>query len=142
MSAPEEDSQAAATEPMSTTIREAGASLSEFDCPFQPKDFKFPTGHFRTDKFTCAFKLSWFEKFPWIHYVKDGDSLVCFSCVTAVEKKLVSEDSARIDSPFDKGGGFTNWHKATQKFTEHEKSQLHIDSIQRAEHQSLPCYQT
>lgn len=36
-----------------------------------------------------------------------SDCVVWFLCVTAVEKKLVSEDSGRLDSPFVKGGRFT-----------------------------------
>ncbi|KAL0154385.1 hypothetical protein M9458_050351 [Cirrhinus mrigala] len=42
-----------------------------------------------------------------------------FSCVKAVEKRLINEDSVRFDSSFVKGG-FTNWRKATEKFNEHE----------------------
>ncbi len=55
----------------------------------------------------------------------------------------MSEDSAGFDSLFVKGGGFTNSCKATQKFMEHEKSQLLIQlkgTLFWVVHRSLPCY--
>lgn len=52
------------------------------------------------------------------------------SYVKAVEKGLINIENEKLDSCFVKGG-FTNWQKATEKFTNHEKSGLHSDAIQK-----------
>lgn len=80
--------EAAPTESMSTAIKMVEASLAEFDCPFEPNEFRI-VRHFRTEQFTRAFKPGGFDKFLWLHYVKDSVCVLCISCVIAVEKKIV-----------------------------------------------------
>ncbi len=104
--------------------------LVEAITPHQPADFIFPGRQFGKETFSRSFNTNWFDKWRWLHYIEEGDRIVCFSCVKAVEKRLINEDSVRFDSSFVKGG-FTNWRKATEKFNEHEKSKLHCDAIQK-----------
>ena len=55
---------------------------------------------------------------------------MCFSCISAVEKKLIRQDVVRLDNTFVKGG-FTNWRKSTEKFKEHERSDAHSRSVEK-----------
>ncbi len=78
--------------------------------------------------FYRSFKASWFNKWSWLHYTEDGDRVVCFSCVKAVEKGLLNEENIRLGSGFVKGS-FTNWRKATEG--QHKRSKLHSDAVQK-----------
>ena len=57
------------------------------------------------------------------------DCVMCFSCISAVEKKLISRDTVRLNSFVT--GGFCNWRKSTAKFNEHERSEAHSKSVER-----------
>lgn len=104
--------------------------LVEAITPHQPADFIFPGRQFGKETFSRSFNTNWFDKWRWLHYIEEGDRVVRFNCVKAVEKRLINEDSVRFDSSFVKRG-FTNWRKATEKFNEHEKSKLHCDAIKK-----------
>jgi len=104
------------------------AKISE--APHQPTSCSFPGRPFGKETFCRSFNVSWFTKWRWLHYIEDGDRVVCFSSVKAVEKGLIKEESVQLDSCFVKGS-FTNWRKATEKFKEHEKSKLHSDAVQK-----------
>lgn len=71
-----------------------------------------------------------FKKWRWLHYIEDDDRVVCFSCVQAVGKGLIKEESVWLDSCLVRGG-FTNWQKAKEKFKEHEKTKLHRGALQK-----------
>ncbi|KAL0149948.1 hypothetical protein M9458_054780, partial [Cirrhinus mrigala] len=117
---------AAAVSAQNTSI----IDLAEGITPHQPANFRFPGRQFGKETFSRSFNTNWFSKWRWLHYIEEGDRVVCFSCVKAVEKRLINEDSVRFDSSFVKGG-FTNWRKATEKFNEHEKSKLHCNVIEK-----------
>lgn len=97
--------------------------------PFQPMDFSFPAWHFANEKFSRSFKAGWFSKWPWVHYLKETDKVLCFVCCSAMEKKLIGADRIREGS-FLKGG-FGNWRKAGEKFQEHEKSSFHLEAVSK-----------
>ena len=103
--------------------RPTTSDCMEADEPFQPH-MKFPGRKCGKETFERSFQQSWFDKWPWLHYVKETDSVLCFICTTAVKKRLLRDDT---DSTFAKGG-FTNWKRATEKFHHHELSDLHSDS--------------
>ena len=44
--------------------------------PFQPADFNFPKKH--SGKQYRAFQSNWFSEFPWLHYNKQSNSVLCF----------------------------------------------------------------
>ncbi|CAM4639073.1 unnamed protein product [Leuciscus chuanchicus] len=106
------------------------STLAAFEEPFQPSNFVFPNRHFGTETFNRTFTPAWFNKWKWLHYVTETNRVLCFACLKAIEKKLINADSFRVDNPFV-SGGFGNWRKATAKFKEHERSKLHMDSVQR-----------
>ena len=53
----------------------------------------------------------WFDKWPWLHYIEDSDSVLCFTCMKAnAEIKhqwLLNAESVFITV------GFTKWKKAS-----------------------------
>lgn len=98
--------------------------------PFQPFKHSFPSRRFGNETCSRSFSPAWFNKWTWLHYVPETDRALCFTCVGAIEKKLTSPENFRAENPFV-SDGFGNWRKATTKFTEHERSKLHIESAQK-----------
>lgn len=63
-------------------------SLSSFETPHQPKEFKFPKRAFGKDKIRFRqFQPQWFEKYRWLHYSEEDDKAYCHPCAVAYEKK-------------------------------------------------------
>lgn len=52
------------------------ASISE--APHQTTSFTFPGRSFGKETFCRSFSASWFSKWRWLHYIEDGDRVVCF----------------------------------------------------------------
>ena len=87
--------------------------LDEFNCPFQPVDFKFPGEAFLNRTFEPPIQTR---------------TICCASmmCTTVILlyafhvsqqwRRRTSGGSARPDSPFVQGGGFTNWRNVVQRF--------------------------
>jgi hypothetical protein len=74
-----------------------------------------------------SFQSTWFENFPWLHYDEKSDWVLCFTCSkqcaegnlkTALKKELTFMTE-----------GFSNWKKATEKFSEHQISDCHKTSL-------------
>lgn len=53
--------------------------------PNQPK-LKFPKCTFGKQK--RSFSDTWYQSYPWLHYVQENDTVLCFYCATAVQRKL------------------------------------------------------
>ena len=50
----------------------------------QPRAFFFPKREFGvTTVVRRSFQPSWFDKWPWLHYCEDSDSVFCFTCMKA-----------------------------------------------------------
>ena len=65
-------------------------------------------------------------RFPWLHYVVDGDKVLCFTCKKAHdEKKLLAHNA----EPSFIQKGYTNWKDATNNFRKHEQSKCHADAV-------------
>lgn len=95
------------------------------EAPFQP-NLNFPGRRFGSESFERSFQRRWFEKWRWLHYVSETDSVLCFTCNQAAAKGLLLHSHS--DSSFARGG-FCNWKKAREKFAQHELSDLHSDSL-------------
>ena len=93
-----------------------------------PKAFKFPKRSFGKKKIVNrSFQLIWFEKWPWLHYVENNDTVLCFMCAQAsAQRKL--QWSSNLDLAFI-SKGFTNWKDATIKFAIHEASKCHKEAV-------------
>ena len=89
------------------------------------------------------FQRKWFEDFPWIHFSREINKIVCFYCEKAEsENKL--ELYRKKDSSF-LTDGFSNWKKGNEKFRNHEMSDCHrhVIALYRHATKSAPierCY--
>lgn len=66
-----------------------------------------------------------FTDYSWLHYVVDTDKVVCYTCLEAYTKSLVSFDSVRKECFLV---GFNAWKRATESYKIHQKSELHRQS--------------
>ena len=87
--------------------------------PHQPK-LNFPKRTF--GKQQRGFSASWYQQYPWLHYLQEEDSVLCFYCATAVQQKMPM--TGHTDQTFTEIG-FSNWQKALQKFSKHEQCTSH-----------------
>ena len=80
----------------------------------QPRTFEFPKRSFgKKAVVNRTFQPSWFEKWPWLHYIENDDAVVCFTCARAsLQKKL--QWSANSDLAFI-SKGFTNWKGSSHR---------------------------
>ena len=98
--------------------------------PHQPRalNFSFPKREFSVMIVArWSFQPSWFDKWPWLHYCEDSNSVFCFTCMKAcLESKLYS--SLNAESAFT-SPGFTNWKKASERFNNHEALKCHKEAV-------------
>ena len=108
----------------------AEAQIGLVLAPHQPKNISFTPRSFGSKGEKCSFKPAWFEKWSWLHYREASDSVICFYCSSAHERKLLPERlySKREDTYVTKG--FTNWKDACASFRVHETSKFHVDAVQ------------
>ena len=98
------------------------------EVPNQPKDLQFPQRSFGKTKIVKrSFQPSWCDKWQWIHYNENEDSVLCFTCAQAATQKKV-QWSTNADLAFI-SRGFYNWKDATVKFTQHAASKCHEESV-------------
>ena len=57
-----------------------------------------------------GFSASWYQHHPWVHYLQEEDSLLCFYCATAIQRKLP------MTGYYDK-----TFTEACYKFIKHEQ---------------------
>ena len=84
-----------------------------------PKTFKFPETVYGKRK--RSFQYHWFEKYPWLDYDVEEDSVTCVFCKRQ-KSNLLSEICK--EETFLKTG-YKNWKKATEKFDKHQHSKCH-----------------
>jgi hypothetical protein len=78
--------------------------------PYQPPAESIPHQYAGRDKKNCLkFQMSWYQKFPWIHFDAKINAVVCFTCVKA-ESLNMCELSRKWESTFITGG-YRNWKK-------------------------------
>ena len=83
---------------------------------FQSKNFHFPKKSY--GKQNRSFQQKLFERFPWLRYNEENDSVLCFICAKRKAKKK-NDICTKKEEAFLKGG-FSNWKKALDKFKEHD----------------------
>ena len=118
-----ESGQSSQTDPSGQDLRTDPSDLPS-DLPAKahhPKAFKFPKRSFgKKMVVNRSFQLIWFEKWPWLHYVENDDTVLCITCAQAsAQKKL--QWSSNLDLAFI-SKAFMNWKDATVKFAIHEAS--------------------
>jgi hypothetical protein len=87
--------------------------------PHQPK-LNFAKRSF--GKQQRGFSATWYQHYPWLHYLQEEDSVLCFYCASAVQQKMPI--AGHTEQAFTEVG-FNNWQKALQKFSKHERSACH-----------------
>ena len=97
--------------------------------PHQPKKFSFPPRSFGSKGEKRSFRPIWFEKWSWLYYREVSDSVICFYCLSAHKRKLLSEGlySKREDTYVKKG--FVNWKDTCASFRVHETTKYHVDAV-------------
>ena len=91
--------------------------------PHQPTHFNFPQREFGQKGY--RFQVSWFQKWPWLHYIEHNDTVLCHTCAWAAAMELPSTEKGEL--PFVETG-FSGWKKATESekgFSKHENSTFH-----------------
>ena len=92
---------------------------------FHPQgSFEFPKCKFGSTE--RSFRAMWCEDYPWLHYDKTSDSVLCHYCMRAVsEGKLLA--STKHDPAFI-SSGYTYWKVATTAFKRHQASAFHREA--------------
>ena len=79
-----------------------------------PKTFKFPETVYGKPK--RSFQHYWFEKYPWLDYDFEEDSVTSAFCKQHNSNSL----SERCKEETFLKTGHKNWKKATEKFDKHQ----------------------
>ena len=54
------------------------------EIPHQPRAFHFPKREFgKKSAVRRSFQTAWFDKWPWLHYREEDDSVSCYTCLKA-----------------------------------------------------------
>lgn len=72
------------------------------------------------------FQSSWISRYQWIQYNKEADKAFCSLCRQANMQNLLLFSTKKEDTFI--ATGFSNWKKALEKFSAHEKSQCHREA--------------
>jgi len=96
--------------------------------PHQPKSFDFPKRSFgKKVPVMRSFQASWFDRWPWLHYIESRDVVLCFHCAEAKKQKKLNWCNNADEAFISKG--FYNWKDATVKYVEHESSNCHKEAV-------------
>ena len=94
------------------------------DEPCQPHHLAFPSRSFGKNAVVKrSFQISWFNRFPLIHYELEQDAAYCFVCCKAVTEGKVRLTGMSEASFLVKG--FINWKDATRVLSRHESCDFH-----------------
>ena len=89
---------------------------------FKPSDsYAFPKKAFGRKLRSC--QLHWFDQYHWLHNDEASNSVFCFICMK--EDNLGNLKTAKNSEDVFTKTEFTNWKKATDKFSEHQRSKCH-----------------
>ncbi|XP_076347995.1 zinc finger MYM-type protein 1-like [Tachypleus tridentatus] len=93
--------------------------------PNQPRNFQYPKRECK--QFKRSFQPSWYEEFPWLHYIEFSDTVLCHTC-------LLAEKEQKLNAKYKESAflrdGFSNWKKAREKFRDHQMSQCHKMAVE------------
>ena len=85
------------------------------------------------------FQCSWFQRWPWLHYLEATDSILCYYCAKANALKITcGQRGLRGDLAFV-STGYHNWKAATDSrkgFAKHEHFTYHLTAIQALSNKS------
>ena len=97
-----ESGQSSQTDPSGQDPRTDPSDLPS-DLPAKahhPKAFKFLKRSFgKKTVVNRSFQSIWFEKWPWLHYVENDDTVLCITCAQASAQKK-AQWSSNLDLAF------------------------------------------
>ena len=75
--------------------------------------------------YSRSIQSSWYTKYQWISVCMASFKVYCNICCSARKRGLVKfgYNLAFVE------GGFSNWKKALQRFSEHEKNEIHREAL-------------
>ena len=95
-----------------------------FDISHQPTKLeRLKCHHGQQKSHSRSIQESWYEKYPWISVCTSSYKVLCRICCSARSHNLVT--FSKCNNLIFVEGGFCNWKKALQRFTDHEKSEMH-----------------
>ena len=99
---------------------------TNFDITHQPTKLEQSKvkGH---QLYSRSIQPTWYTKYQWISVCISSYKVFCNICCSARKRGLV-KFSKRYNLAFVEEG-FSNWKKALQRFAEHEKSEMHRESL-------------
>ena len=65
-------------------------------------------------------------RWPWLHYMENGDKVFCYICTKAYNERKFSTSSIELTYITN---GYTNWKDAINSCNQHERFKCHADSI-------------
>ena len=83
--------------------------------------------------FARSIQPAWYSKHPWITVCATSYKILCRVCCSANKQGLITSRPSNV--PFVEGG-FSNWKKALQWFSSHEKSGMHREAVSKLEAKS------
>ena len=99
----------------------------------QARSFRFPKRLFGTSKLVFrSFQVAWFDSWRWLHYVQDGDKVICHTCTRA--HRIHQLATLMLDAAFITKC-YSNGKDATRKkagFSQHKRSQCHREAVERS----------
>ena len=104
---------------------------TNFDIAHQPTDITMSRSQQKL--FTRSIQTAWYSKHPWISVCASTYKIFCHVCCSACKQGFIT--SGPSNSPFVEGG-FSNWKKALQRFSSHEKSKMHREAVTKQEAKS------
>ena len=103
---------------------------TNFDIAHQPTNLAKSKSQQKS--FARSIQTAWYSKYPWISVCESSYKIFCHVCCSASRQGLISKPS---NVPFV-DGGFSNWKKALQRFSSHEKSGMHREAVTKLEAKS------
>ena len=116
-------------QPESCSSECCSGELSE---PYHPK----VTTRRKQGKQTRTFQTTWYAEHNWLTFCPTQNRAFCYYCRIAVERELVTFRN-KGHSTFA-SSGFNNWKKGKERFREHERSQLHLESCMKIQSLQKP----
>ena len=82
-----------------------------------------------TKTYSRMIQQSWYcnKRYPWITVCSSKYRIFCSSCLSARKQGLLTFSKRQSNTTF-LDTGFKTWNKAIERFSEHERSQLHKEA--------------
>ena len=80
----------------------------------------------------------WYRDYKWLHFCQSSMKLFCFYCLLAHRANPNLASSTRHCKTAFVKEGYQNWKKATERFNNHQPSELHRNAVFKYESSKQP----